>query len=244
MEIPTLAADRGSRYDSLQSLERSMNLATELYLEQAQHWPRRGRHLLAHFDEESIIVYQAYRPSIARFALEHGRLGGDEFSYERMSWIKPNFLWMMYRSGWGTKQDQEMTLGLRIRRSFFEELLAEAVPSSHDDRLFASRAEWQHAVSRSCVRLQWDPDHHPSGAKLERRAVQLGLRREALEAFGQRELLEVLDLSEFVAQQRLNTAYERLRELLIPVERVYTPSDLAVCTRLGLDAADSPDAGE
>ena len=26
------------------------------------------------------------------------------------------------------------------------------------------------------VRLQWDPDHHPSGAKLQRKAIQLGLK--------------------------------------------------------------------
>jgi len=28
-----------------------------------------------------------------------------------MSWIKPNFLWMMYRCGWGTKEGQQVTLG-------------------------------------------------------------------------------------------------------------------------------------
>ena len=27
-----------------------------------------------------------------------------------------------------------------------------------------------------CVRLQWDPDHSPSYEKLERRAIQLGLK--------------------------------------------------------------------
>jgi hypothetical protein len=27
-----------------------------------------------------------------------------------MSWIKPNFLWMMYCSGWGTKQRQRIIL--------------------------------------------------------------------------------------------------------------------------------------
>jgi len=24
----------------------------------------------------------------------------------RMTWIKPNFLWMMYRSGWASKKNQ------------------------------------------------------------------------------------------------------------------------------------------
>ncbi|MFM7854759.1 MAG: DUF4291 family protein [Flammeovirgaceae bacterium] len=27
-------------------------------------------------------------------------------SLNRMTWMKPNFLWMMYRSGWATKHNQ------------------------------------------------------------------------------------------------------------------------------------------
>src|ERR1700704_2267928 len=85
-----------------------MNLATEPYSEQAKRWPREGRHVLAHYDDHSIIVYQAYCPSIGRFTIEHGYFGGG-FSLSRMSWIKPNFLWMMYRCGWGTKEGQKTT---------------------------------------------------------------------------------------------------------------------------------------
>src|SRR2546423_11697806 len=112
-----------------------------------------------------------------------------------MSWVKPNFLWMMYRSGWGTKPGQEVTLALRLRRCFFDSLLAQAVPSSWDPGQYTTRGDWERAVATSDVRRQWDPDHHPSGAKLERRAIQLGLRGNALEALGIRELLEVIDLS-------------------------------------------------
>ncbi len=207
-------------------------LTTEPYLEQVRRWPAEGRHILAHCDAETIIVYQAYRPSIAQFAVAHGRFGG-EFSYGRMSWIKTNFLWMMYRSGWGTKPDQELTLALRLRRAFFDSLLAEAVPSKWDKRLHADEAEWERAVSASDVRLQWDPDHHPGGTKLERRAIQLGLRGRALESFGQRELLEVIDLSAFVAEQRGRMG-SRLSSLETPREEVYRPGDPALAVRLGL----------
>ena len=142
-------------------------LATELFTEQVKVWPKAGRHILAQYDDSTIMVYQAYRPSIGRFVTEHGQFGGD-FSYSRMSWVKPNFLWMMYRSGWGTKENQEVTLALRVRRTFFESVLAQAEPSSWDREQFATEDEWSQAVARSSVRLQWDPDHHPSGAKLER----------------------------------------------------------------------------
>jgi hypothetical protein len=220
-----------------------MKLATERYSEQAQRWPPQGRHILAHHDDHSIIVYQAYRPSIGRFTIEHGYFGGG-FSLSRMSWIKPNFLWMMYRCGWGTKEGQEIILGLRLRREFFDSLLAQAVPSSHDPGLFPSQQEWQKALATSEVRLQWDPDHDPAGAKQERRAIQLGLRGDVLEAFSKRELLEVIDMTEFVAQQQPQTASSGFADLRTPVERMYVIADPAVGKRIGLtDVSAAPRTG-
>ena len=210
-----------------------MAVLTEPYSEQVKVWPKEGSHILAQYDDDTIIVYQAYRPSIGLYAAERGTFGAD-FSYSRMSWVKPNFLWMMYRSGWGTKDGQEVTLGLRLRRAFFDSLLAQAVPSSWDREEFATEEQWSRAVGQSSVRLQWDPDHHPSGAKLERRAIQLGLRGEVLEAYGRRELIEVTDLSEFVAEQRERFSSGGISELVTPRERIYRPADSLIIAKLGL----------
>lgn len=212
-----------------------MSLVTESYREQVEVWPKEGRHILAQFDDTTVVVYQAYCPAIGRFVAENGTFGAG-FSYSRMSWVKPNFLWMMYRSGWGTKENQEVTLALRVRRTFFDRLLSEAVPSSWDREQFAAEEEWSQAVGRSSVRLQWDPDHQPSGAKLARRAIQLGLRGEVLEAFGRRELVEVIDLSEFVAEQRTRFSTGGAAVLVTPRERAYVPADPAVAIRLRLAA--------
>src|SRR5687767_1359549 len=73
-----------------------MNLIAESYLAQAARWPKSGRHILAQYQAETMVVYQAFSPLAGRFAAEHGYFG-DGFSLNRMSWIKPNFLWMMYR---------------------------------------------------------------------------------------------------------------------------------------------------
>jgi hypothetical protein len=178
-------------------------LATAHYAEQSKAWPLTGKHILAQFDDETIVVYQAYRPSIGRFAIEKGSFGGD-FGYSRMSWIKPNFLWMMYRSQWGQAEGQEVVLAVRLKRHFFDSLLTRAVASSFDADVFASHDDWVAAVARSDVRLQWDPDHLPTGEKCERRAIQLGLRGAALEAYGKREIVEIIDMSAFVAEQRAN----------------------------------------
>lgn len=206
-----------------------MKLSTELYSSQCARWPSAGEHILAHHDDETIVVYQAYRPSIGRYAIEHGRFGGPDFSLRRMSWIKPNFLWMMYRCGWGTKEGQEVILGLRLRRAFFDSILAQAVASSYQADIHPSREAWQQAVETSDVRLQWDPDHDPLGAKLPRRAVQLGLRGRTLEAFAVSELLEVIDMSAFVAEQRA-LALSSDAQLRTPVEDVYVVSSPALAS--------------
>lgn len=197
--------------------------------------PGSGRHVCASFDEATIVVYQAYKPAIAAHAVATQTLGGPDFSFNRMSWIKPNFLWMMYRSGWGTKPDQEHTLGLRIRRPFFDELLARAVESSFSSSRHSDDATWRAALAASDVRLQWDPDHDPRGRPLERRAVQLGLRGESLRRLATTDLVEVIDLTAFVAEQRRRLE-SRSEELVVPIERVYRPSDPAAAANARLDA--------
>lgn len=209
-------------------------MLTERYLDQLKQWPRSGRHILGQFDAESIYVYQAYCPSIANFAVEHQRFGGD-FSYSRMSWIKPNFLWMMYRSGWGLKEGQEHILSIRLRRPFFDDLLRSAVPSGYDSTRYASREQWQADVAGSNVRLQWDPDHDPLGKPVERRAVQLGLRSEALRQYGESEIVSIEDITPFVTLQRAHLP-SRLDALLTPKESIYRPGDREVARALGIES--------
>ncbi|MFY0538430.1 DUF4291 domain-containing protein [Nannocystis pusilla] len=181
-------------------------------------------------------MYQAYRPAIGRFAAEHQRFGGP-FSLERMSWIKPNFLWMMYRSGWGTKEGQEVTLAVRLRRDAFNKVLAEAIHSTHVPEVYGEHKAWEQLGKRSDVRLQWDPDHGPSGDKQERRAIQLGLRGAAIASYASEWIVEIEDISAFVAEQR-RVWFEGDREALVtPREEVYPVADPAVAAKLGIDLA-------
>jgi hypothetical protein len=208
-----------------------MKLITEPYKTQSLVWPVSGRHILAQFDDETIVVYQAFRPSAGRYAAENGFFAKD-FSYSRMSWIKPNFLWMMYRSGWGTKDAQETTLAIRLRRNFFDGLLAQAVASIWEPSEFETEDEWSLALKSSCVRVQWDPDHDPHGAKVARRAIQLGLKGHALKCYGQKEPLQITDISDFVSDQRQRLKHCGISALETPQERVYIPSDPKIAKRL------------
>lgn len=204
------------------------------YLEQRARWPAAGRHILAQSTPDSVVVYQAYRPEIGLHTAAHGRFGGG-WSLDRMSWIKPNFLWMMYRCGWATKDGQEVVLALWIARAGFDEILASAVASSHDPRVHPTQAEWKRAVHRSDVRLQWDPDHGPGGAPEARRAVQLGLRGETLRRFADEWLLHVEDITPIVAAQRPH-ARSPFTDLVTPEEHVYSVTDPQAADRLGLQA--------
>ena len=45
---------------------------TQLYSEQnEQVWPKEGKHILAQYDDNCIVVYQAFCPGIAEYAVEH-----------------------------------------------------------------------------------------------------------------------------------------------------------------------------
>lgn len=42
------------------------------YVEQRDGvWPGKGRHILAQYDEDTIVVYQAYCPEIAEYAVRN-----------------------------------------------------------------------------------------------------------------------------------------------------------------------------
>jgi hypothetical protein len=212
-----------------------MNLITEPYTTQVARWPASGHHILAQFDAESVVVYQAYNSAIGDFAANHGYFGGG-FGLGRMGWIKPNFLRMMYRSGWGTKENQEITLAVRLRRDAFDEILRQAVHSTFIPEVYGCEDQWRRSVTGSDVRLQWDPDHGPSGNPVERRAIQLGLRGKILARYAKEWSLEIQDISEFVGDQKAN-AVAPYDHLVTPREEAYPVADNEVARRLGVSGA-------
>lgn len=210
-----------------------MKLKTKRYKEQIKEWPQTGHHIMAQFDGEKVIVYQSYRPEIGRFAVENQFFGGA-FSLDRMTWIKPNFLWMMYRNGWGTKEGQEVVLAIHLKREVFERYLAEAVYSSYQEDLYEDREDWQNAVKNSNIRLQWDPDHDPYGLKLERRAIQLGIRNQDIEKYAKDDILEIEDISLFVEEQYQHVLNHELDKLMVPEEKPFIPMVKKTCRHLKL----------
>ena len=114
------------------------------------------RRIRATYDETTIRVYQAYSDEIAEAALAKGTFASPPFKMERMTWIKPSFLWMMYRAGWGWKDaGQARILAIDISREGFEWALAHSCPSHPEDSM--SSEEWQRMKASSPVRIRLGP---------------------------------------------------------------------------------------
>ena len=212
-----------------------MKLQTIPYAQYEQGLPQSGQHILGQLRGENIIVYQAFNPQIAEYAVKNQKFGGSAYSFSRMSWIKPNFLWMMYRAGWAMKANQERILAIEIPLIQFEIILKEAVYSSFQADIYDNQAAWGKAVAHSEVRLQWDPDHNPSGAKLQRRAIQLGMKGTILKQFATDWIVSIDDITDFVQEQGRFVAQNDWSNLLVFKEQVVSIQDLETVKKLKLD---------
>lgn len=188
-----------------------------------------ARQIRARYSADTITVYQAYPPEIALPAVAAGRFVAP-FKRERMTWIKPSFLWMMYRCGWATKPGQERVLAIDITREGFEWALARACLSHYDRGLHGDRATWSRQLRASPVRVQWDPERTLHLNALPHRSLQVGLSGEAVARYVDDWLVSITDVTSTV---------HRVRDLVraddvpaatahLPVERSYPlPTEIA-----------------
>lgn len=130
----------------------------------------------ADFDRDTIVVYQAYPAAIADAALAARRFV-PPFSFHRMTWIKPSFLWLMHRSNWGLESGQERILAVRIKRSGWDKALSLAVLTSFEKSVFCSPREWEEQFRQAIVHVQWDTERSLRGAGLPYFSIQIGLSR-------------------------------------------------------------------
>jgi hypothetical protein len=134
------------------------------------------RQICAAFDDDGVYVYQAFKSSTVAAALKKGTFG-DGFSLERMTWIKPSFGWMLYRSGYATKPQQESILKIKLSHEGFKIILQQAVGTLYNPLVYSSEDHWRERLTNSGVRYQWDPDRYLNGDKHStRRAIQIGLK--------------------------------------------------------------------
>ncbi|OAL00630.1 ATP-dependent RNA helicase DHX8 [Phaeosphaeriaceae sp. SRC1lsM3a] len=130
------------------------------------------RQIRAHHTSTTITVYQAYNAEIADAAIEQQKLDASpRFSTTRMTWIKPSWAWMLYRSGYSYKDaGQERILALSLTHATFLSLLKKAQLSYHSkDKKDAG------ASGQISVRVQWDPERTVRLERLPYRSIQIGV---------------------------------------------------------------------
>ena len=178
------------------------------------------RNIYAVFDDKTIRVYQAYNDEIADETLKLGRFG-SKFSLNRMTWIKPSFLWMMYRSGWATKEGQERILAIDLKREGFDEIVKNAVLSSFREVSDLSKEKWKEKLENSEVRCQWDPDRDIYGNPIGRRAIQLGIKGETVKKYVNEWIVNITDITEEVIEMREKIENGSFLDSDLPIEEKY-----------------------
>ena len=180
------------------------------------------RQIRADYDRDSIVVYQAYNDAIADTALKANRFVSP-FSFRRMTWIKPSFLWLMVRSGWGTKSNQTRILSIRMKRSGWDQSLAEGVLTAFDPDVHQSVQHWGNAFDSAPIHVQWDPERSIHGKKMDFRAIQVGISRHRIEEYINNWVLEIRDLTataDKIRKLRQIGRYDKAK-LTLPRERIY-----------------------
>ncbi len=210
-------------------------MKTEKYTEQKKRLPDAGKRVIGSLVDDCIIVYQAFNIDIATYAVKEQKFGGPHYSFNRMSWIKPGFLWMMYRAGWANKENQQRILAITLPVVHFKTILSKATATSFDKSLFTSEEEWKNELGKTEVRLQWDPDHDPFGNKQERKAIQIGMKGDILKKFCTEWITGIEDITEFVRKEHEKILNNGIDELDIPYEEVIELNDIKIEQRIGVD---------
>ncbi|GGV51068.1 hypothetical protein GCM10010277_46260 [Streptomyces longisporoflavus] len=174
----------------------------------------------------TVTVYQAYAPEIAGPAARTGRFPAA-WKRDRMTWIKPSFLWMMYRCGWTTKEGQERVLAVEITREGFEWALRHACLSHYARGVHSDQAAWKRELRRAPARVQWDPERDLHLNALPHRSLQLGLAGDAARRYADEWTVSITDVTE-----RARAVHTLVRENdlaaaggLLPAEQPYPAGD-------------------
>lgn len=189
------------------------------------------RQIYATYDDDGIYVYQAFKPSIVQAALEKGTFGKG-FSLDRMTWIKPSFAWMLYRSGYATKHRQEAILKIKLSHDGFLAILRQSVETAFNPRVYNNADEWKRALDTSEVRHQWDPERHLDGRKQNRRAIQIGIRGDTVYRYVNEWIVGLQEVTQLA--HTMKAAVDNHTPLpSVPNERIY-PVDNDLQRRLAI----------
>jgi len=190
------------------------------------------------WDDEGVFMYQAFCDDIADWALAHQQFGGPRFCPKRMTWIKPSFAWVLYRSGYGHKNGQTRILKVKLSHESIAEILSHCQCLDTNRATRKGGAEKDREVSSGVA--QWDPGRDLMRAderggeprkQLRGRAIQIGLKGWMSELYVS-SVISIQDVTELAhrvgqahaAKKKGATAVAMaLLHAELPTERPYMP---------------------
>ena len=187
--------------------------------------------IFANYDDDGVFVSQAFKPKIVQVAVEQNKFGKG-FGVDRISWIKPSLGWMLRRSKYATKHRMEAIAKIKLSHISWLEILHQSVPTHFDARIFSTEMEWQSALKNSDVIHQWDPERALNGKRLERQAIQIGLRGDVLKKYKDEYVIEVTDLTALAKEIGYASKNRNPLPNEIPIEKEY-PINENLKTKLG-----------
>ncbi|MEO1451778.1 MAG: DUF4291 family protein [Bacteroidota bacterium] len=157
--------------------------------------------IYADYDETGVYMYQAFKPAIVAVAVEKGTFGKG-FGLDRITWIKPSFCWVLRRSKYGTKNRMQAIARIKISHEAFLEILSQSIETHWNETIYPQETHWENALKHSDVIHQWDPERDIEGKRLDRQAIQIGIRGEVIRTYVSDYILGVEDLSPLVQSIR------------------------------------------
>ena len=193
--------------------------------------PTPYRQIRASYDEDTITVYQAYSSTIAIPAVKQQKLNASpDFRLSRMTWVKPSWSWMMYRSGYSYKDARQAhILAIKMKHEHFKHLLSLAV-LTHSMSTVTPTLELKEKNAN--VKVQWDPERTPALGMLPYRSIQIGIPAAVTEQWVEKWIVGIEDVTERAKALKATldensdlTIGELIERRLIPEERVYELSE-------------------
>jgi hypothetical protein len=175
------------------------------------------------FDKNSITVYQAYNSAIANTAVQKQKFISPPFKMERTTWIKPSFLWMMHRSWWATKENQENILAIKIKREGWEWALKNSCLSHFSMAIHKTQSTWKTRFQDSPVKVQWDPEKDVQLNNLNYRSIQVGLTGVAVEKYINEWIISIENITPTCKEiyKKVQTGDIKTAKSLLPPEKIY-----------------------
>ena len=226
---------------STQDDERDLHDEEKFIPTEALLKPDAGVHLwVGAWDSAGVYVYQAFNDEIADYALEHQKLEGcPAWRPNRGTWIKPSLAWMLYRSGYGKKCNQNRVLRIHLSHETLSYLLQHCKLVDTNKETRKGKQELTHEGGGN-GRVQWDPERDlfsvEKGGRsprrmLRQRAIQICLSG-SLSQFYASNIISIEDVTELAYSigdaHKLKKSKEFARAMQdlqdeLPEERPYLP---------------------